>query len=142
MRVLVFLFTFLVIPSLSFREIYFHSNLIAKTSLPSYAKAEQIVSKLWEKKYLIKIRKLLPNPEGKGILCGIWKRKRVCYYHFHAILNRPFRSSEMKIILQKGRQVQFWLQFIPQRRGFQNRWMLWMQRLDFLPGTSLRWKKI
>ena len=166
-RVIIFLVLFLLIYSMISREFIFRSNLAAKTSFPSYARAGKVASKLWKKKYLLHIRKLLPNPEGRGILCGIWKRKRVCYYRFHAVLHRPFRSSQllpndspndvpkkaskeahqenidaMKIILQKGRKVKFWLQFVPQGKGLQGQWMLAPQRFDFLSGSGLRWRKI
>ncbi len=145
----------------------FFSLLTVSHSKPrvGYVLAKKKFLALWHKTYPLKLdtNDVIANPKRKGVLCGLYKKRKICYYHFHIFLRQPLPphhpvelgATKVEVHKQENyhkdtvdtvdkRQVEAWLADLRLKKTKidEGRWKLYFLREDLLPARAKGWLRL
>ncbi len=105
-------------------------------ALPSYAEVQKKLPDLWNARYPVAAEKFTADPERRGLLVCTVDGRAAYYYNFRAVV--PVMMREGEELKPRGtRTIELWVQHIP----VINKYELYMERYDRLPGAGKRWVK-
>lgn len=114
----------------------FATALDAQRAPLSYARVAAILPDLWKARYPVAAREFRANPEGLGVLSANDRGRRVYYYHFQALVERPVRGENDQLVSAGERRIELWVRYRP---WLEEPWDLSFARRDLLPGQDKRW---
>jgi len=95
---------------------------------------------LWNRKFPLPCKKVVANPEKKGVLRATVKGKWVYYYQFRVTVARPIRKEDESIDYTGERTMEVWIRYRPDQH--EEPFDFTFARRDMLPGKNKRWIKI
>lgn len=105
-------------------------------ALPTYVDVQKKLPDLWAARFPVPLQSSAGDPGKKGILYCLIDGRPAYYFNFAATVDRPIRDGE-ELKTKTKRTMEIWVQYLP---GV-NRYEIYLERIDRLPGTGKRWMK-
>lgn len=105
-------------------------------ALPSYADVQKKLPDLWSARFPVPLQSSVSDPGKRGTLYCLIDGRPAYYFNFAATVDRPIRDGE-ELKTKTKRTMEIWVQYLP---GV-NRYEIYLERIDRLPGTGKRWMK-
>lgn len=105
---------------------------------PGYRTVHRVLLEIWKERYPLPIKKIHPNPRGRGVLRVTWKGATVYYYQFLLEIPRLRKKPNGPPGGDEIRRVELWVRYRPREK---EPYDLTFAREDLLPGSNRQWLK-